>query len=381
MKQEIITYLSTLKDDIKNISNYLYNHPEQSFCEEKSYNYIVSLLKNKGFQVKENILDIPNSFIAQYGTGHPKICYICKYDSPCSSGHILGTNLVPSMSIGASLALSKVIPKIGGSVIVLGCPGEFSNGSLVSMTKDNIFEDLDCVLMAVPHCNTFGVSSSKGVIPIKITYSMKDSIKSNPISYDTCIFILNSINTLLKEDGTNCSISTICINDSTTPCIPPNTMEMSFYVKGETIEIAQNIIQKIKKLLHSLSDVINLNYAFNLQEVPCKNFLMNTTLNRIFAHNLKESGIINNSDPISVPYKINFGTVSHVVPCLYYFISIVDDKKVQYASEKFKESTLSSYAEDIVFKTCISLALTGLDFIQKPSLLKEAKLEIKNKKC
>lgn len=381
MKQEIITYLSTLKDDIKNISHYLYNHPEQSFCEEKSYSYIVNLLKNKGFQVKERVLDIPNSFIAQYGTGHPKICYICKYDSPCSAGHILGTNLVPSMSLGASLGLSKVIPKVGGSVIVLGCPGEFSNGSLVSMAKAGVFEDLDCTLMAVPHCNTFGVSSSKGIIPVKLTCSMKDNINSIPLSYDTCIFILNSINTLIKEDSTNCSLSTICINDSTTPCILPNTMEMSFYIKGDTIKLAENMIQKIKKLLHSLEDVINLNYTFNLQEVPCKNFLMNSTLNRLFAHNLKESGIIDNSAPLGVPYKINFGSVSHIVPCLYYFISIVDDKKIQYASEKFKESTLSHYAEDIVFKTCVSLALTGLDLIQKPSLISEAKLELKNKKC
>ena len=141
MRQEIITYLSTIEEDIKNISNYLYQYPEQSFCEHKAYDYIINILKNKEFEVTENILDIPTSFIAKYGEGHPKICYICQYDCPCTKGHILGTNLVSSMSIGAALCLSKVIPKTGGSVTVLGCPGEVSSGSLIAMQKQGLLSD------------------------------------------------------------------------------------------------------------------------------------------------------------------------------------------------------------------------------------------------
>ncbi|MCY6354797.1 M20 family peptidase [Clostridium sp. ZS2-4] len=391
MKQEIITYLSTIKEDINNITKYLYEHPEESFCEHKSYNYIISLLNNKGFKVTENFLEIPTSFMAEYGNGHPKICYICEYDSPYKKGHkshILGSNLISSISIGAALSLSNVVEKLGGTVIVLGCPGEYINGSKVAMVKQGIFEDIDAVLMAQPHTVTGEVCSSPATLPLEITYSCnKDSgctKKSTYDAFDACIFTLNSINTLVKGFSNNCSIDMVSIKGDSMPCIPSNTVKTSFYIKASCLKIAEEIAEKIKRIAASSKDLMNIDSTVTLHEVPYENFISNKILTRIFAHNLKESGIIDDAKIIDIPYGLSFGNISHIIPCIRPYISIVEDENIQYGTEGFADATLSSYAEDRVLKTVQALAITGLDLIEKDSLLAEAKMELHkslNKKC
>ena len=170
MKQEIISYISSIKEDIYNLSNYLYTNPETSYKEYKGCSYIINMLKAHDFKIQENYCNIPTSFYAQYGNGHPKICYICKYTSTENAGHIFGNNVNASISIAAALGLSKVISKSGGSVIVLGCPGEYSNGAELTLTKEKCFEDIDVII--APHCDITNAESgtSMATIPIKIKY-------------------------------------------------------------------------------------------------------------------------------------------------------------------------------------------------------------------
>ena len=51
MKQEIISFLSTCEDDIKNLATYLYENPEISYNEYNSSKYIGDLLKKYNFNV------------------------------------------------------------------------------------------------------------------------------------------------------------------------------------------------------------------------------------------------------------------------------------------------------------------------------------------
>ena len=77
MKTQAISYIESLKDEILNISKYLYSNPEESYKEVKACSYLINLLKSHGFTVKEKFLDIDTSFYASIGNGYPKICFIC----------------------------------------------------------------------------------------------------------------------------------------------------------------------------------------------------------------------------------------------------------------------------------------------------------------
>ncbi|MGY0373910.1 M20 family peptidase [Clostridium sp. JNZ J1-5] len=380
MKQEIINYLVSIEEDIYKISKYLYENPEESFCEHKAYNYLISILKSNNFNIQENFLDIPTAFMAQFGEGHPKICYICEYDCSCKQGHILGTNLVSSMAIGAALGLSKVIPKISGSVVVIGCPGEFLSGSKVTMTKQGVFEDMDAVLMAQPSIINANCCTSPAVLPIKITYACNDTscfkVANGFSAFDASLFTLNSINTILKGYPKDCSIDKISINGDLVPHILTKNIQTYFSIKAPSLDIAEEIRNKITNFTNILDELMGVSSEVTLSQVPYENFKANSTLCRIFSHNLKEVGIIDIADEVNLPYGLSLGNVSHMVPTLRYLVKITDDKSIEYACQAFGKVTISPFARNKVLDTVKALANTGLDLIQQQNLLSEAKSEL-----
>ena len=384
MKQEIVKYLVSIEDEIYKLSKYLYDYPEDSFCENKAFNYLTKLLKDNNFDIEENLLDIPNAFKAQYGKGHPKIAYICEYDCSCKQGHILGTNLVSSMSIGAALGLSKEIEKVGGSVVIIGCPGESIGGSKVTMAKQGVFDDLDVVLMAQPSVITANCCSSPAILPLRIKYSCNKSYgcsgNSTYSSFDACLFTLNSMYTIIKGHSKDCSIDRISINGDLAPHIPANDIETSFSIKSPDLKIGEEIRQKLCTFTSNLNALMSIKAEVTLSGIPYENFTCNKTLCRIFSHNLKEAGVIDIGEDIHLPYGLSLGNVSKIVPCLKFLIKITEDDTIKYGSYDFGVATILPFARERVLDAIKVLIFTALDLIQKPDLLSEAKFELNNDK-
>lgn len=284
MKQKIISYLSTIKNEILGISKYIYENPEESFKEYKAYNYLIGIFENHNFNVTDSFINIPTAFWAHIGNGHPKICFTCEYDAIHDSGHIYGFNAASAMSAGAALGLAEVISQIGGSIIVIGCPGEITGSSKITMASQGVFEDIDAVLTVQPHTIT--------------------------------------------------AVS----NTASTP-------ENEFFSGG----------------------------------LPYKQLITNSTLNRLFSHNLKETGIIDISESKNIPCNLGLRNVSHIVPCLHSYINITEVSNIKYGTNCFGKLTLSDFANVQIMKVSTALALTGVDLIEKRSLISEIKVELYNK--
>ena len=381
MKQEIISYMNSIKEDIYNLSNYLYINPETSYKEYKGCSYIINILKAHDFKVQENYCNIPTSFYAQYGNGHPKICYICKYTSTESVGHVFGNNVNASISTAAALGLSKVIPKSGGSVILIGCPGEYSNGAELTLTKEKCFEDMDIII--APHCDTSNWESgtSMATIPIKIQYQESIKNKSKDFisfsSLDAYLFVLNSLSQLLKGSRCNCYIDTVSIKNASSCPNSFSKSEVKFYLRSRTLTEAKVLEKTIIDFIHSMSETMNITGEVGLFELPSEELLTNKSLSRLFTHNLKECGIIDINCCKNALYGLGIGGISHTTPCIYPSISITDKPLINCPSPEFALETQTDFCKNNLIKAAEALALTGLDIIQKEDLLKEVTLELK----
>jgi metal-dependent amidase/aminoacylase/carboxypeptidase family protein len=380
MKQEMISYLHTIKDDIFNLSKYLYDNPEDSFYEYKAYNYIVKMLKDSNFNVTENYLDIPTAFYAEYGSGHPKLCFICEYDAAAKEGHITGHNLISAMSMGAALSLAKVIDKFqSGTVIVLGCPGEFINGVKVTMARQGTFKDIDVALMAHPDIENAETGTSMALLPLKIKYrgnvAVHNSSEGIYSSLDACTFTFNALSFLKTGFEKNCSIDNIIINHCSCLHSIPIESELKLNIRAPKMTQACEIEKKIKELAKAVEILMNVHHEISLPELPYDELIPNHTLSRIFAHNLKEIGIIDTVTPKNSFSGLSLGTVSHIVPCIHPYISIVEDSSINYSSSDFAKATISQFAEDRILKTASALASTALDLLEKEELLQEIKVE------
>ena len=380
MKQEIISYISSIKEDIYKLSNYLYTNPETSYREYNGCSYIIDMLKTHDFKLQENYCGIPTSFIAQYGNGHPKICYICKYTSTEHLGHVYGNNVNASISTAAAIGLSKVISKSGGSVILIGCPGEYTNGAELTLTKEKCFEDIDVII--APHCDITNAESgsSMATIPIKIKYNInninKDKNDNKLSSLDVYLLIFNTLSQSLKSLNSGCSIDTISITNASSQHDSHSESECIFYLRANKLTEAKLFKKTIVDFMQAISPIINITSEVSLFELPCEELLTNKSLSRIFTHNLKECGIIDIAPCKEAIYGLGIGSISHTLPCIYPSISITEKSKVRCPSPAFALETQTDFCKNKMIEAAEALAITGLDIIEKDDLLKEIILEL-----
>lgn len=380
MKQEMISYLSTEKEDLYKLCKFLYDNPEESYCEHKACEYISKFLSDRGFNVQNKFLDISTAFYASKGNGHPKICYICEYDAVKGEGHITGHNLLATMSIAATLALGKIIDKVGGTVIIIGCPGEYLGGTKSTMVHQGIFDDIDAVLTVHPDVITCESGTSSAIIPLSVKFIGHDGLsflnKDVYNSLDAILLTINILNSLLKGFPKDLTVNSILSKGGSTPLLLPGESEAKFYIRANEIDVAKLAEQKLREIAHYVSELMGIQNIVALYEPPSEQLITNITLNRLFSHNLKETGIIDMCDSRDIDAGLSLGVVSHKVPAIHPYISIIKDKSIKYGTKAFGEATLSEYSQEIALKAALGLAFTGLDLIQSENLLGDVKSEL-----
>lgn len=384
MKQELITHLSTYSNELYELDKFLYSNPENSYKEFKACKYITDFLKKHNFSVKTNFLDLETSFYASKGTGYPKICFLCEYDAVPEEGHLTGHNLLSTTSIAASIALGEITNKIGGTVVVIGCPGEYLGGTKSIMVKQGVFDDIDAVLVAHPDTTTSESGSSSAIVPLRIKFIGNSGLsflnKGSYTSLDGILLTFNILNSILKGFPEDVEVNSILSQGGHTPLLLPLESEAKFYIRANEMDIAKLAENKLREIAIYVSKLIRVQYSFSLYEPPSEELITNRTLNRLFSHNLKENGIINIGSPRDVSSGLSLGIVSKTVPCIHPYFSIIDNKDIKYGSKEFAESTISDYAIDQSMKAALSLALTGYDLISSEELLAEVKQEFYSNK-
>ncbi|MDK0978309.1 M20 family peptidase [Clostridium perfringens] len=378
MRQEVISYLSTEKEALFNLCKFLHDNPEDSYKEYDACKYICNFLRDRDFDVREKFLDLDTAFYAKKGNGYPKICFLCEYDAIKSKGgHITGHNLLTTISITSSLGLSKVIEKSGGTVILIGCPGEYLGGTKSTYVRQGIFDDIDVVLTAHPDIVTSESGTSKAIIPLKVTFKGHDGLSfldfDSFTSLDGTMLTFNVINALSKGFCKKANIHTILSQGGVTPLLRPTKSEGKLYIRAESTKTAKCIENKIRNIVACISDTMNLESCVELYEPPNEELLSNQILNRLYSHNLKENGIINIGKPRDIDAGISLGTVSHKVPCIHPYINIVDNGNIDYGTKEFADATISSFAQEQALSASYALISTALDLIESDFLLSEVK--------
>jgi len=384
MKQEMISFLSTFENEIMDLCKFLYENPEESYKEEKASKYISKLLNTQDFVVTDNYLNIPNSFYASKGSGHPKICYLCEYDGAPNLGHITGHNALSSISASAAIALGKIINKNNGSVILIGCPGEYLGGTKNIMTKQGTFDDIDIVMECHPDTKNYESGTSSAIIPLIIEFNGSSGLshlnKDSFTSLDALLLTIDIINSLSKSFPSDITLNYIISKGGDSPLLIPDKAQAKFYIRAKDSKKAEYIEGKLRTIAASISSLTGISYKTSIYETPNEEMLTNITLNRLFVNNLKENGIIDIMGPKDLHAGLSIGVVSKKVPCIHPFISLINVPEIKYGSKEFKDATISKFAIEQIIKSALALAFTGLDIILKEELLIEIRDEFYNKK-
>lgn len=384
MKQDAISYLSTKQDELFQLSKQILNASENSYNEYKTSDYICNYLENYGFKTEKKFQNIDTAFKATIGNGHPIICLPCEYDAVENKGHLTGHNLLCQIQVGAGISLAHVLSKmkIDGTIILLGCPGEYLGGSKETFLRQGVFNEIDAILSVQPNTINCEVKSSAAVIPMEISfksaYKLSFSRDCEYNSLDASLMLCNILKVL--EKGFNCHNSHIdyVISENTKdPFVKANDSTMKLLIRAKDMCNAKIIRDKIKSITDYIGMLLGIDAQTSLYQPPSHPLTPSPTLSRMLTNNFKESGIIDIKEDIILHDGISLGSISTKIPTVNHLISIVgDDELIKYGTLDFAKATLTPTALKIVNKVTQAIFCTAIDILEAPHLLTEAKLEL-----
>ena len=150
LKSRVINEVDKHRNELKELSLRIHSNPEIAFQEEKAVVWLTDYLQAKGFATEKGISGLETAFRATYGKGKPAIALLAEYDALPKLGHACGHNIIATSAVGAGIAARVVADELGGTVQVLGTPGEEMYGGKVYMVNRGAFKGVDVVMMIHP---------------------------------------------------------------------------------------------------------------------------------------------------------------------------------------------------------------------------------------
>jgi amidohydrolase len=142
LKLRIKDSVELQRQQLIQLSLNIHDNPELGFEEKKASAWLTSYLEDSGFHVEQGIAGLATAFQAIYGQGNPRIALLAEYDALPKIGHGCGHNIIATSAIGAAVASKSIIDQLGGSVVVLGTPGEEVLGGKIDMVKEGAFKEI-----------------------------------------------------------------------------------------------------------------------------------------------------------------------------------------------------------------------------------------------
>jgi aminobenzoyl-glutamate utilization protein B len=192
LKQESTARIDHMADLTQQIVDTIYSFGELGFQEFETSRYLVSLLRKHGFEVEEGVSGMPTAWVAKWGNGKPVIALGSDIDClPKASqkpgvayhaplvegapGHGEGHNSGQAVNITAALAVKELMEKnqIQGTLLLWPGVAEEQLAAKAFFARDGLFENVDAVLFTHVSSNlsvSYGPGRGSGLVSIEYTF-------------------------------------------------------------------------------------------------------------------------------------------------------------------------------------------------------------------
>lgn len=430
-KKKILTQLGQKEYQYSQIAQNIWSFAEVGYKEQKSSQILQETLKKAGFTIQPGVAGIPTAFIATYGSGGPVIGILGEYDAlpglsqdtiptkrslGANAGHACGHHLFGTGSVAAAIAVKDWLKETGkkGTIQFFGCPAEEGGSGKVYMVREGLFNQVDVVLHWHPNdmnatSNTSSLANKTGKFRF---YGLSSHAAASPERGRSALDAVEALdfmaNMMREHVPSSTRIHYVITNGGKAPNIVPDFAEVYYYVRSPKREIVEDVWGRIEKAAEGaalgtgtrveleviggvyellpndkLAKVLDNNlvaiggYTLNPQELAFAKQLQQTVgMQKL---DLNSTQIVNpdREDPLSNG-STDVGDVSWVVPT----IALVSATWVPGTSAHSWQAVASggtSIGKKGMMVAAKTLAATAIDLLTTPSLIKEAKDELKSR--
>jgi len=383
LKEKLKAELEIRRSELVRLSSDIHDNPELGFQEVKAVSWLSNYLENNGFCVEKGVAGLATAFQATYGEGKPKIAVLAEYDALPGIGHGCGHNIIAASAVGAGVASKIVVDNLGGSIIVLGTPGEETFGGKIDMIKAGIFDDVDVAMMVHPSVLNMAIYRTLACLPLEVEFFGKAVHAAiHPAegvnALEAIILAFNSINSLRQHIKEQARIHGIITNGGDAPNVVPAYSAAKFIIRAPDYTYLEELQGKVLNCFKgaSLASGARLKYRWGEKVyAPIKN---NVAMARLFSDNLESLGrkldIFDSQSPFG---SSDIGNVSEVVPSMHPVVAIASPP-VSLHSTEFASAAASEAGHQGLLDAAKAMAMTVVDIIGRPRVLEKIKQEFRS---
>ncbi|QJI69045.1 M20 family metallopeptidase [Staphylococcus haemolyticus] len=378
-KQGILDYIENNKYDYVEISHRIHERPELGNEEIFASRTLIDKLKENDFDIETDIAGHATGFIATYDSGQegPVIGYLAEYDALPGLGHACGHNIIGTASVLAGSALKQVIDRIGGKVVVLGCPAEEGgeNGSAkASYVKAGIIDDIDIALMIHPGNATYPTIDTLAVDVLDIKFYGKSAHASENAdealnALDAMISYFNGVAQLKKHIKKSQRVHGVILDGGKAANIIPDFTHARFYTRATTRKELDILTEKVNQIASGAAIQTGCDYEFGPIQNGVNEFIKTPKLDELFEKYALEVGEDVSHDDFGFG-STDTGNVSHIVPTIHPHVKIGSRNLVGH-THRFREAAASVHGDQALIHGAKIIALMGLELIENKGMFDE----------
>ncbi|WP_053035676.1 M20 family metallopeptidase [Staphylococcus haemolyticus] len=378
-KQGILDYIENNKYDYVEISHRIHERPELGNEEIFASRTLIDKLKENDFDIETDIAGHATRFIATYDSGQegPVIGYLAEYDALPGLGHACGHNIIGTASVLAGSALKQVIDRIGGKVVVLGCPAEEGgeNGSAkASYVKAGIIDDIDIALMIHPGNATYPTIDTLAVDVLDIKFYGKSAHASENAdealnALDAMISYFNGVAQLRQHIKKSQRVHGVILDGGKAANIIPDFTHARFYTRATTRKELDILTEKVNQIARGAAIQTGCDYEFGPIQNGVNEFIKTPKLDELFEKYALEVGEDVSHDDFGFG-STDTGNVSHIVPTIHPHVKIGSRNLVGH-THRFREAAASVHGDQALIHGAKIIALMGLELIENKGMFDE----------
>ena len=296
------------------LSDQIWEYAELSMEEHRSTAAYLQILKDEGFQVEENLCNIPTAFLGRYGSGKPVIGILGEYDAlsglsqqPCTTekqwlipggnGHGCGHNLLGAASLGAAIAIKEQIRagNLSGTVVFYGCPGEEGCAGKTFMAQGGMFRDLDTALCWHPG-DTNEVTTGSNAASIQKTFTFTGIAahaagdpEHGRSALDAAELMNIGVQVLREHMPRECCLHYSFLDaGGISPNVVQPTAKLLYMVRGENVRQAKALLARVEKIAEGAALMTETTVTSQLID-GSSNPVSNTVLEKLILDNLNQA--------------------------------------------------------------------------------------------
>lgn len=367
-KQVAAERLAEVEAELREISRWMYHHPELAYAERESSARLADFLGAAGFEVEYPAYGLETAFAARAGSNGPEIVICAEYDALPGVGHACGHNIIAAAALGAGHALLPLADRLGFRVTVLGTPAEEKYGGKVDLIEAGAFAGAAAAMMIHPSPLDVVDPNVIAVAHVDVHYRGKEAHASaypqlGVNALDAFVQAYVNVSTYRQHLYPTDKVHGIVTHGGEAPNIIPAYTRSSWYVRAQTRHRLDELFPKIVACFEGAATATGCEMEIEKVGHTYDELTSSPTMVRLFAENSAALGrpMLRGADlPPSQTGSTDMGNVSRVVPTIHPMVGIDCLPAVNHQPE-FAAHTITQAGDRAIRDGALAMAWTAVD--------------------